>query len=304
MLDWYLCFVPACFPDFPKRQAARLEAFKHRPTDVLVNTVGKAGTTWVMQITQQLRMGGVEIDYDDQHDIMPFWEGVPWLDTELEEVEQPGAFRIFKSHLPWKDHALNGVPADMKTIYVCRDVCDQLLSLWKYWCPLVELDIPIWAMASYFVVSGEVDKHLNDLCDFWEHRNDGNVCLMFFDDLKENHFKSVQRIQQFVGAAGGKELTQKVVEQSTHEYMSQPELSHKFDDHKFFYALDERRGITRTWLLTGKVRKGGGKSGAGRQQLPRAVVDWVDFRWRSIVLPRTGFQNMKEMRAAMAAELN
>lgn len=125
--------------------------------------------------------------------------------------------------------------------------------------------------------------------------------FFFFDDLKERHEDCVRRVQRFMDLGTDEALTQKVVAQSTHQYMSRPDQSKKFDDHKIVYAMDKKRGIERTMPLTGKVRKDGGKSGTGGA-LPMAVKDWVDWRWGCIVLPRTGFADLASMRRAWLDE--
>merc|ERR1719433_1166164 len=104
--------------------------------------------------------------------------------------------------------------------------------------------------------------------------------FFFFDDLKESHLHSVRRLQHFLGAGGNEELAQLVMQQSTHEFMARPENHSKFDDHRVVEAMDHVRQYSRTVPLTGKVRVGGGSSGAGREALPLAVQQWMDWRWQ------------------------
>jgi len=263
---------------------------------------GKSGTTWLMQIAHQLRMRGVEHDYDDQMDVMPWLEGgaakVLDQDINMEHVTEP---RVFKSHLEWSK--LGKAPFEKsKLVYCFRDIKDQLISMWKFLPPIAQADISCWAFTTgYLVLSGHVDTGLHNLCDFWDHRHDERVCFFFFDDLKERHEECVKRVQRFMDIGTDEVLTQKVVAQSTHQYMSRPDQAHKFDDHAIVYAIDKMRGVPRTVPLTGKVRKDGGKSGTG-DALPQAVKDWVDWRWECIVLPRTGFADLTSMRHAWLAE--
>jgi len=284
-----------------KNLSDHIAEYKPQCTDIIVAVPGKSGTTWVMQIAHQLRMRGVEHDYDDQMDVMPWLEGGPAAVLHQDiNMEQPAAPRVFKSHLEWPK--LSVAPFEKsKLVYCFRDVKDQLISFWKFIPPIVHSEISCWAFTTGMVVSGMVDKGLNNLCDFWEHRDDERVCFLFFDDLKEYHEESVVRVQRFMGLGNDENLTKRVVSQSTHEYMSRPDQSKKFDDHKIVFAMDKRRGITRTMPLTGKVRKDGGKIGSG-DALPQAVKDWVDWRWKCIVLPRTGFVDLASMRRAWRAE--
>lgn len=288
---------------FPESEDKYLARYKPRPSDIIVAVPPKSGTTWLMQIAHQLRLRGQEIDFEDQMDVMPWVEGGPACllnqDINMEQVGEP---RVYKSHLTWKRLEKDPFPSS-KIIYCFRDIKDALFSAWRFIPPLVNSEISCWAMTTTMCVAGLVDKGLNDLCDFWEHRHDERVCFFFFDDLKEGHVECVRRVQKFMDLGTDEALTQRVVSQSTHEYMSRPDRHARFDDHKIAYALDAKRGITRTMPLTGKVRKDGGKSGTGKEGLPQPVKEWVDWRWKCIVLPRTGFADLQAMRQAWSAEV-
>mmetsp|Transcript_34357 Transcript_34357/g.51231 ORF Transcript_34357/g.51231 Transcript_34357/m.51231 type:complete len:86 (-) Transcript_34357:15-272(-) len=67
--------------------------------------------------------------------------------------------------------------------------------------------------------------------------------------------------------------------------------------------MDRIRGYQRDVPLTGKVRKDGGRSGTGRETLPPAVREWIDWRWRCVVERRLGFKSLDDMRSAWASEL-
>mgnify|MGYP001552084253 FL=1 len=57
----------------PTHDPAILAGFSARPSDVLINTAPKAGTTWMQQILHQLRSGG-------DPDFFSIDEVVPWLE--------------------------------------------------------------------------------------------------------------------------------------------------------------------------------------------------------------------------------
>jgi hypothetical protein len=287
----------------PKSAKTFLAEYRPRASDIIVAVPAKSGTTWLMQIAHQLRLGGREVDFDDQMDVMPWLEGgaaaVLNQDINMEQIGEP---RVYKSHLGWKAFEEEPLQSS-KIIYCFRDVKDVAISAWKFIPPIAHAEISCWAFTTAMCSVGMVDKSLHDLCSFWEHRHDERMCFFFFDDLKESHVECVQRVQKFMALGSDDELTQKVVSQSTHEYMSRPDRHTRFDDHKICHAIDAKRGITRTMPLTGKVRKDGGKSGSGKEGLPQSVKDWVDWRWKCIVLPQTGFADLQAMRRAWRTEL-
>lgn len=307
-IGWMAALFGRFAQGFPKNMKKlgeqRVEAYKsqRRASDVVVDVPAKSGTTWLMQICHQLRMRGEEHVYDDQMEVMPWLEGGPALVLEDDvNKPQPASPRVFKSHMTWKELERKSLAKDTKVVYCFRDFKDKVYSAWRFMTPMVEYDVPFWAFSTGFVL-GDCDSALNDLCDFWQHRKDDNVCFFFFDDLKERHHECVVRVKAFMDIQGGPELVDKVVAQSTHAYMSRPDQATKFDDHQIVYTVDRNRGITRTVPLTGKVRKDGGASGSGKEKLADHIKEWIDWRWRCIVLPRTGFADLKAMRTAWAQE--
>ena len=276
-----------------------IQQWQPREDDVVVAVPAKSGTTMLLQATHQLRMAGAwgdDVNFEDQMDVIPMLEGGPasLLPTNCINQEQPWP-RIYKSHLKCK--AFERIK--VKRIYCFRDLKDVLVSDWKFTASILESEVPLDTFALMRVLPGGVDRALNDLCDWWEHRHDSDVCLFFFDDILEDRLDTVERLQEFMQLKRDKEVAKLVSEQCSHSFMS--EHHSKFDDHKIIEAIDHFTRINRTGKLVGKVRKDGGKSGAGAV-LPLPVKLWIDWRWEHIVQARLGFRSLEEMRACWAAE--
>src|SRR5689334_22441421 len=77
-----------------------LAHFVARPTDVLITTAPKAGTTWMQQILHQMRSGG-DATFESIFEVVPWLElsrkGVTWRDA-LAEFEQIPSPRVFRTH--------------------------------------------------------------------------------------------------------------------------------------------------------------------------------------------------------------
>ena len=100
---------------------------------------------------------------------------------------------------------------------------------------------------------------------WWEHRNDPNMFVLFFDDLKEDHTRTVHRLAKFMDVDCDENAIVRVVHTTSHSEM----LRHasKFDAiHK---AASQKIGKEPDpdGQLVGRVRKSGGKSGEGMEQL-------------------------------------
>eukprot|EP00438_Fugacium_kawagutii_P014831 Skav234805 [mRNA] locus=scaffold69:555460:556275:- [translate_table: standard] len=254
----------------------------------------------LLHAAHQLRMAGAwgsEVDYEDQMDVIPMLEGGPasLLPSNCINQEQMAWPRLYKSHLKCKTFE----QIDVKRIYCFRNLKDVLVSDWKFTSSILELDIPLDMFSLMRVLPGGVDRALTDLCDWWEHRHDSDVCFFFFDDVLEDRLGSVERLQEFLALNKDDKVAKLVTEQCSHEFMS--ENHSKFDDHKIIEALDNLTGVKRTGKLVGKVRKDGGKSGEG-VALPLSVKQWIDWRWDCVVRKRLGFESLEEMRDCWAAE--
>ena len=68
--------------------------FKPRPSDILIVTPMKTGTTWVQQIAHQLRTGG-DMDFKEITEVVPYIESAHdmHLDLEAESKVSLGLFR-------------------------------------------------------------------------------------------------------------------------------------------------------------------------------------------------------------------
>ena len=258
--------------------------FTPRPTDVIVAPPPKCGTTWLLHIAHQLRMNGAEPDFEDQ------------LDT----MTQPAEPRIFFSHLP-----NDRVPKGGKMIYCFRDQEDALYS-YKFLDTMLILrgrvSLPIFAntmMKSGDYDFGDVAMVLNELLVWWEHRNDHDVLLLFFDDLKEDHAGCMSRIAKFIGIDCDEALLACVVHNTTHAEMVRHHS--KFDTHNLAITLAKKFGEELPTEFSGRVRKDGGISGDG-QKLPPEVRQYIKEKWQEIVTAKLGFHNLKEINARGMAQ--
>jgi len=318
-----------------------VDHWKCRDTDVICAVPMKMGTTWAQQICQQLRVGGSDdVNYNqDLLCVQPWVERqiteffAPMNDKAIphDPTAGPGAtdmdadhvdsdIRVFKSHLSWK--GMEG--CDCKKIYFYRNGVDSMYSAYRF-LMIGQLEIgdivtPHQYATLSILLRGGLENDLRNLCEFWDHRNDKNVAFFFYDDVKEDHAGSVKRIAELMGIDPKPELISKVVEQSTVKFMSSDEHHLRFDGMTVISNVKRATGVDYSYwpAVSGqeprgeckniKVAKGGGLSSTSTKKQKKVeagrheVEECYRKMWDRIVLPRTGFANLEDMRAAWKVE--
>lgn len=289
------------FDNFLKKSAPA-SPFTPRPDDVICAVPIKCGTTWLMHICHQIRMQGVEPDFEDQSKV------VCWIEwnklfhgVDPNDVIQPVKPRLFVTRFTDYDK----VPKSKRIIYLFRDQMDALYSLYlvKDSSLMLRGRVTLSLFADYTIKSGVIRKRFEDLVVWWEKRHQENILLLFYDDLKENHAGSVRRIAKFMGVDCDEDVIARVVHTTSHAEMSKH--SYKFENSTFTLAQAKQIGeepIFGTDEYIGRVRKSGGRSGDGKI-LPPDIQEQINQLWREIVTAKLGFQNLQEMREVRLKEL-
>ncbi len=200
---------------FPSEEEA-YQAFQPRPTDVIIAPFAKCGTTWLQQIVHSLRTGG-DMDFED------IYEVVPWIDVALDlgidlDADQRANPRAFKSHGSWDE-----VPRGCRYLVSFRDPRDAAVSMFRFmegW--FIEPGaIPI----GEFVERRSFDRQTEP--DYWRHlaswlsqRDNPDVHLLTFEEMKQDLRGVVERIAAFIGVDAGDALLDLATRRSSFEFMS------------------------------------------------------------------------------------
>ena len=279
-------------------QSTEKPSFKPRPNDIIVVVPPKHGTTWLLHICHQIRMKGQEPDFEDQFDVVGWIEASDkLLGKDTLSQPQPADPRVFVSHLTY-----HLVPKGGKKIFSFREPKDAVVSAYHFMDSALAMKgrVPLPIFAQVFLQ--RIEQQLNDLLDWWEHRGDDNVMLLFYDDLKEDHAGSVRRIARYMGVDCDEDAIARVVHTTSHAEMSRH--ASKFDTRKFATKMTEKFGEAPVaeGEYVGRVRKDGGKSGEGKRVLPAEVQQQIEQLWQRVVTSKLGFKNLQEMREAWKKE--
>jgi aryl sulfotransferase len=210
--------------------------FAFRDDDIIISTYAKAGTTWLQQIVSQLLWQGSEG--------MDVAEMSPWLDlrvppkaVKLAVVEAQTHRRFLKTHLPVD--ALVFSPK-AKYLYIGRDGRDVVWSMYNHhananaaWygalndtpglvgAPIVP---PPASIHQYFLDWLAKDGHpfwpfWENIRSWWALREQPNVLMVHFEDLKRDLPASIRRIARFLDTAIDESKWPAIVEHCSFAYM-------------------------------------------------------------------------------------
>jgi hypothetical protein len=270
--------------------AASIQAWRPRPTDVVITPYSKCGTTWLQQIFHTLRTGG-DMDFVDVSQVVPWIETAVGLGLDL-EAPQRAEPRGFKSHLPY-----DRIPKGARAIVALRDPRDAFVSLYRFmegWFfepGAISLDdFAEGRLAGANASSG----YWAHLVSWWAQRDNPDVLLMSYERMTEDPEASIRRVAAFCGIPLDDALLALTVERSSIGYM----LAHKdrFDD-RMMREASERRCNLPPGGDSAKVRKGG--VGGHRLELTPGVVVALDAKWAQYVAPETGFADYAALEAAL-----
>lgn len=188
-----------------------------RADDIFVASWPKSGTNWVKQIVHIISIRGdpeqVKLEEKtDLSDIVPFLEADGQVDHS--SMLSP---RIFQTHLSYAD-----LPKGGRAIYVLRDLPDIATSFYKYVQQFEGMlqnntvDEVAFLMMGCMLYYGCWPDHI---ASYWNVRDQPNVLLVKFEELKIDLDGEITRIANFLGINLTPEEHRQVAELSSFKWM-------------------------------------------------------------------------------------
>lgn len=245
------------------------------------------------------------MDFEEISAVVPWFELAHDQGQDL-EAPQKGSVRVFKTHA-WRDHC----PAGGKYIVIVRNPADVALSFYRFFENWFfqpgEVDLEPFVREFWLARGRPADddrmsnaSFYDHFLSWWEVRDNPNVLLLFFEDMKEDLPAQVEKVAKFmkVDGAGDPELLKKVVEMSSFEFMKHHE-GH-FDEKLSKQSRNAACGLAPDAGMT--KSKIAGPAGAGKKlALPEGLVADIDARWVRQMLPATGYDSYQKLRAGRNA---
>jgi aryl sulfotransferase len=189
-----------------------------RDGDIVVSVPPKSGTTWTMNIVHQLRTGG-DPAFADIYVEVPWLEFVPTPDSAPDDLV--AAFdrmprdrrRAFKSHAgpPTLPYHRPGSGIDVRYIVVVRNPDEAVASFRPFIAAHSDAWFDLWQVPKDGIVGPDFETFFNGVGAnmigpwifglvgaWWPLRNEPNVLLVHYADLKRDHEGSIRRIRAFL----------------------------------------------------------------------------------------------------------
>ncbi|XP_022076295.1 sulfotransferase 1C2 [Acanthochromis polyacanthus] len=203
-------------------------AFRPDPSDLLIATYPKAGTTWTQEIVDLLlHNGDAEACRRAPTPVRsPFLEIVspPPIPSGLDLLRTMDPPRVIKTHLPFQLVPLGFWENKCKTIYVARNAKDNLVSY--YYFDLMNMTQPEPGPFDGYVtkfMQGELSwgSWYDHVKGYWEEREKKNILYLFYEDMKENPRREVVRIMKYLDLSVSDEVIDRIVDLTSFKKMKE-----------------------------------------------------------------------------------
>ncbi|CAN7948626.1 unnamed protein product, partial [Ixodes hexagonus] len=246
-------------------------SYKPRPDDIFLVSYPKCGSTWMQHIAYRII----------NDDVLPptvalNFKSAPFLDflgaEGVKDMRRPGAI---KTHLPFDKQSYS---YRAKYVYVTRNPYDCCVSFYHHTknFPFYEFESGTFDEFFELFLQGKVEfgDYFDHLLSWYKHRDDPNVLLVTYEDLKKDFGLWIQKIGEFIGREYGERLqsqpealervismtsleAMKGINKRIKEWKGYPEGEEGQDTPEAFRLLRESLGDVLKKPMTGDfVRKG------------------------------------------------
>ncbi|KAM9143846.1 LOW QUALITY PROTEIN: uncharacterized protein ACDP82_007564 [Pangshura tecta] len=197
---------------------AQVESFQARPDDLLISTYPKSGTTWISEIVDMIYNNGdaEKCKRDAIYVRVPFMELIiPGLSNGVAQLAKMPSPRLVKTHLPVQLLPDSFWENNCKIIYVARNAKDVAVSYYHFYqMAKIHPEPGTWDEFLEKFITGEVafGPWYEHVKGWWEKRKDKPILYLFYEDMKEDPKREIQKVLQFLG----KDLEEDVVNKILH----------------------------------------------------------------------------------------
>lgn len=259
-------------------------AYRPDPSDIFISPYSKCGTTWMQQIVHGLRSGG-DMDFAEITEVVPWIELAHDIGIDI-MAPQVAAPRAFKSHLGWDE-----IPKGGRYIVVLRDPVDAMLSFYRFfegWF-FEPGSIALDEFSDFYLTRPEGEDYWSHAKGWWGQRDNPDVLLFSFEQMKRDLPGTVKRVADFMGGYEDDRI-ELAARQAGFDFMKAH--ASQFDDNLLRRMRDPACGLP-PGRVTGKVNKG--EAGQGRAAITEEMRAKFAQRWDATMGQAFGLKTYEEL---------
>ncbi|XP_004845824.1 sulfotransferase 6B1-like [Heterocephalus glaber] len=224
-----------------------LDSFDAREDDVFLVSYPKSGTHWIAEIIESIPNARITLTSSiELGDI-----------SKLEELKMYSQRRVIPTHLCYDLLPANIKQKQCKIIYIIRNPKDTAVSLFHYYRDNPNLPyIETWSAFFELFLRGEVvyGSWFDHVLSWEEHRNDKNILIIFYEEMKKDFPKSLKKITTFLEINVNDSEINKIARKTSFSEMKNNSVKENFDPNHTVCALTSdrnlvfRKGVVGDWI--------------------------------------------------------
>nr|XP_028559454.1 sulfotransferase 1 family member D1-like isoform X1 [Podarcis muralis] len=205
---------------------SQVENFQAKKDDLLIATYPKSGTTWVSEILDMI-YNDADVEKCKRDAIfnrVPFMELIiPDIINGVEQLAEIPSPRLVKTHLPVQLVPESFWENGCKMIYVARNAKDVAVSYYHFYkMAKMHPEPGTWDEFLGKFVAGEVafGSWYDHVKGWWEQKTTHpNILYLFYEDMKEDPKREVQKVIRFLGKEVSEEVVNKILHHTSFKEM-------------------------------------------------------------------------------------